>query len=309
MLDKNKILRPWTKFIFSRIFIFYLAVLGLVFLLSTPQKMILHGKVVTLSRLMPSYDPLWAAVEEGHKLTKEERDTFVDYFRRVQRDIPQDFSLGTDGFLGFCFYEAGDLKKAEEYYLKALTFGVPFTAYYHNLGVIYLDKGQYQKAMESFQKAVKIDTKSNVDFLYHSRVSFPIVSKYPDPQDLSSRWTSFQRETKKLYVLSVYLYGVGQSKEIGDVELDQTMPDRDFLYYQLARKAFDKHYYPEAAILLEKCLAINKSHFGAMKMMAETLQKIGKLDVADKFLQSAEILKRDLPLEKMVREEIRLRLF
>lgn len=57
---------------------------------------------------------------------------------------------------GLAFKNTGDLKKAEELFLRALQIDPNYLPSLNNLGVLYLEKGLYEKANEYFLKALEL---------------------------------------------------------------------------------------------------------------------------------------------------------
>ena len=59
--------------------------------------------------------------------------------------------------LGSIFKELGEHQKAKEYFEKAITIDPNFVSAHSNLGILFKKLGEYQKAKECYEKAIKIN--------------------------------------------------------------------------------------------------------------------------------------------------------
>ncbi len=85
--------------------------------------------------------------------------------------------------LGFAYYNAGDLNKAEDADRKVLSNNPDFTKAYNNIGVILAQKKDYQNALEYFMKAAShdstyLDAYTNLAMTYHALGQYQDAIKY-----------------------------------------------------------------------------------------------------------------------------------
>jgi Tfp pilus assembly protein PilF len=79
-------------------------------------------------------------------------DKAKDYFRLVLDFQPQSAVISTN--FGYSYYLTGDLVNAEYYFRQALKDDSNFGRAWSNLGLIYIRKGQYGKALVSFEQTM-----------------------------------------------------------------------------------------------------------------------------------------------------------
>jgi tetratricopeptide (TPR) repeat protein len=94
----------------------------------------------------------YEAAKAKGSLSKGECDQFAKEFEKVFRDHGKQMTVAYFN-AGAVWDECGDVQKAEETYL-AVTKAVPkYDLSYNNLGVIYWNRGQENRALEYFEKA------------------------------------------------------------------------------------------------------------------------------------------------------------
>jgi type IV pilus assembly protein PilF len=93
------------------------------------------------------------------------RDKAEFHYKEAIRLKP-DYSLAYD-YLGFLYFEDGKVDLAIEYYYKALDnllYLNPESTHFH-LGVAYLSKKEYEKAVEHFKKVIEINPEDAAAFV------------------------------------------------------------------------------------------------------------------------------------------------
>ena len=95
----------------------------------------------------------YAAAKAKGSLSKGQCEEFAKAFERVYKDHGKQMTVAYFN-AGAVWDECGDTQKAEETYI-AVTKAVPkYDLSYNNLGVIYWNRGQEDKALDFFKKAV-----------------------------------------------------------------------------------------------------------------------------------------------------------
>jgi cytochrome c-type biogenesis protein CcmH/NrfG len=94
---------------------------------------------------------------------------------KIPEKAQKEFDRGVDAF------SAGDNKKAEESFNKAIEDYPKYANAYSNLGVLYIKLGRQAKAKEAFTKAVTVDTKFVPGYVNLARVSFA-AHNYPETE-------------------------------------------------------------------------------------------------------------------------------
>ena len=95
---------------------------------------------------------------------------------KIPEKAQKEFDKGVDAFA------AGDNKKAEEGFNKAIEEYPNYANAYSNLGVLYIKLGQQAKAKEAFNKAVAVDSKFVPGYVNLARLSFAAHS-YPETEN------------------------------------------------------------------------------------------------------------------------------
>ncbi len=86
-------------------------------------------------------------------------------YREAAREVQRARALGYKGKdigevlsrLAFYYFEQGDLKQAEEFYLQAVQVDPLEAAYYNNLGTVYDRQGRERKALKVWKTAIELD--------------------------------------------------------------------------------------------------------------------------------------------------------
>jgi tetratricopeptide (TPR) repeat protein len=95
---------------------------------------------------------------------------------KIPEKAQKEFDKGVDAFT------AGDNKKAEESFNKAIEEYPKYANAYSNLGVLYIKLGDQAKAKEAFNKAVTVDSKFAPGYVNLARLSFAAHS-YPETEN------------------------------------------------------------------------------------------------------------------------------
>ncbi len=95
---------------------------------------------------------------------------------KIPEKAQKEFDKGMDAFA------AGDNRKAEESFNKAIEEYPNYANAYSNLGVLYIKLGQQAKAKEAFNKAVTVDSKFVPGYVNLARLSFAAHS-YPETEN------------------------------------------------------------------------------------------------------------------------------
>jgi len=133
----------------------------------------------------------------GFALLEQGRPEAMDYFRAASRIWPADYV--SRGELAASFQDQGELRRAIQEYETALQDGPDPESrarYYCNLGVIFRELGDSERAKESFRNALETDT-DEVQAMIHQL----------------SGWAARQPAAPNYWRLGLLLDGVNQSAE------------------------------------------------------------------------------------------------
>lgn len=141
-----------------------------------------RAKLRVLNRVAPFMDRLAEFIEQGEALSDEKLKKYFDYYKIVDAYIP-----GRDdvkAMLGFCYYHLGEHKKAISAYRESIGLNPYFFWSHYNLGVLYFQDEDYEKAQEEFQAALEIKQAVTVKILYASKLYQDILGEMKNPQDV-----------------------------------------------------------------------------------------------------------------------------
>ncbi len=164
-----------------------------------------RAKLVTLNQLMPSFDYLFAYIQNPSGEFEKGRlrgfNGYINYYEKVAAYMPH--YAEAHGLLGFLYYQEGDTEKAKGSYLKAITLDQEFFWYPYSLGLILFKEGQYAEALALLNKAVKLNPELTIKKILSSKIYLDIlrsgnINQFPWEQRLQEAY----RQAYLLMVLS-----------------------------------------------------------------------------------------------------------
>jgi len=170
------------RFLLSRAAFFYL-VLGLLsFALVDYKRIAFTYKIRVLNTIMPhSLRFMVDTVERGGprietssprggQAPSGEMTRAIGFYARVADFFPEQADAW--GMLGFCFYHTGQTAKSYAAYQKALELNSEVFWYHYNLGVLNYNFGEFAKARQHFQNALKLAPLPTLQFIDGSKVIY-----------------------------------------------------------------------------------------------------------------------------------------
>jgi tetratricopeptide (TPR) repeat protein len=120
------------------------------------------------SRWIDSYLPNIGELGPALLRNPHEARRFLMYYAIIDRQYPS--TPGVNELQGYCAYYSGDIPRATAYFERALRAeGASFAAKY-DLGVIYYQKAEYDKAAGYFQDALSLPEEKVLEYVMSSRV-------------------------------------------------------------------------------------------------------------------------------------------
>lgn len=145
------------------------------FLLFFLQQEYHTAKLRKLNNFAPSsYDYLLGLMEGQRKLHPARLEEYEHYYKMLMAYLPG--RAEAYGMLGFCSYYLGKVQKAIFYYRKAVQLYPRFFWFHYNLGVLYLQNGEYDKALESLKAAQTTQARDTLNLIFSSKVYRPILT-------------------------------------------------------------------------------------------------------------------------------------
>ena len=204
-----------------------------------------------------------------------------------------------NNLIGATLYHLGRLKEAERFHLKAIKFarsvGTKLDAL-NNLGILYYQKGIFEKAIRCFKKCLKIavkqgDLKRIISYYNNVGVIFRTIGKREEALIYLEKAYKIAYETDDPEVAIAALINIGNLHiEIGDFEQASDNLSRAFVnmrkidYYQLLPEYFTsmgkllycRGFYKKALIHYQKAVRIAKNQSSEIKIL-DTLYLLAKL--------------------------------
>ena len=227
--------------------------------------------------------------------------------------------------LGWTYNESGDLKKAKDYYQKAISADAAYANAYNGLGSVYLDSNERDKAIEQYQLALKYEPHHsyalrNLGLVYRQSGDFDkAINYYKEAAAADEKYTG-----KAHYSIGeIYLDELGNyDKAIDEFLLSLNYnPDDKFTLYNLGRayrkkeeldKAIEfynesievdpkyadaynglgtvysaKRDFNKAKEFYEKSIDLEADNKYALYNLADSYKNLGELDKAIDFYQKA----------------------
>ena len=194
--------------------------------------------------------------------------------QKIIEDTDEVFMLYKN--LGNIYVRQKNYDLAESYYMKALSMEPDSDTIYVNLGTLEVQKTNYEKALEYLRKAVKLNSKND-----RAWVGLAIIHREYGDMELS--WGNLMtamdiNPANEIAIKLVIDWGIKQgfySEVCAKVESYLEHRDQDievsFLYAQILTQL---KRYPQALVELERVLAHDPNHMGAMDLQTDLKKTI-----------------------------------
>lgn len=139
------------------------------------------SKIRRMTEIIEEYpDRRDAYMERGFLYDNMKRydEAINDYLIALKLSGEKNASCFND--IAVAYSKKGDEQKALKYYSKAIKIDANDSVYYTNRGVSYAELGEYQKALEDYEKAIQIDSKNKDAFKNRSTTYWYLMKKEKD---------------------------------------------------------------------------------------------------------------------------------
>jgi len=270
-----------------------------------------HVKAVTLSRFMPgSFIDLIEFAKNPKRIQEFKLEEYVQYYEKVVDFLPM--ARGeTYEILGFCYYYLGQYRQSLTAYIKAERINPEFFWPHYNLGVIYFQRGYYEKSIMSFEKALATKLSDNFDVINSSKVFNPILmSSYQFTSETMLRLKTAYRDSHVLLVLSYYnLHNFAEMFQCARTAIASNLNDDGSFYYYAGLAAYKMGLYKESAYFLQEYTAKNSDFANAFYYLGLSLRALGNEDLSVKALGRAKLLRLTEGSEILMAGDVRLQMF
>ncbi len=203
-----KIMLKSLKWILSRAIVFYLIVYSFSNVIVDYEKIRFGLKIKILNSVMPqSFSYLIESVEAQKEKDALIIEQYVKFYVKVVEFFPE--RADALGMLGFCYYHLGQVKKAISAYTQATSLEPDLFWFPYNLGLIYAQNGQYQKAKDYFHKALNADLKKTLGYITASKVIYRglLLHVRQGEQELNRRLNEGYRNALNFFIFCAYQTG------------------------------------------------------------------------------------------------------
>ncbi len=187
-----------------------------------------------------------------------------------------------------------DWKDPEKFYQKSINAGFKDKKIYYNLAVVYLNKGEYQKALEIFKLAENLYKEKKLVYLGIGK-SFYNLKKYNEALDYFLKILKDEPyEPQALFFVAKIYYETGMKKLPEIIEILNICIEKNPAYipaYALTgRILFENGRYQESIKYLEKTVFMNPDDDMASVFLGISYFNTGNTHMAEKYLKRAYFL-------------------
>lgn len=225
----------------------------------------------------------------------ESLDKFRFYYQNVYDLMPD--RIDALGLVGYCQYYLGDSEKAVAAYEKAIEINPHFFWFYYNLGTIYFQQKEYDKAIAALGKALTMEPENVMRVISISpRIYMPIIKGSNPSLDEAQILNQMRKGYRNAYLMVVlsslekedYESMLKASLKAIDGKLDGA---GDFYFY--AGLAFYKMKKPEEAMFfLKRCLEKNPKYAQAIKYLGILSVESGTNELGLKLIAQSNMLEK-----------------
>jgi tetratricopeptide (TPR) repeat protein len=243
-------------------------------------------------------------IEGGRDFAPGQLESYIAYYEKMTDVLPG--KADAHGLLGFCYAQAGFPDEAIMAYERAIAINPHFFWFHYNLGCVYYQQAQYEKAMASFKTAVEKSFEAAVMFIRLSkRIYHPLLvhrSQYTEGF-LKQR---FDRHTQKSYALIVKAaYHLKQYDDVISIAhyantREDAPKQKELYYFYMGKAAFQKKAYRQAVFFLQNVIELNARNAGAFHWLGRAARQLGNAEAALKYTAMSRYLQeqdKDVPVQ------------
>jgi len=270
-----------------------------------------HSIAQILTRLTPQIDYFEDFVKPHEHFDADKLNLCINYHKRTAHFIPLEKSEAYQ-MTGYCYALLGDPSNAEKYYQMStkVQSGQNYFWPCYNLGILAFRDGDYNKAVDQFQKALVLEEDVNHWLWRHSKVFNDV--RVSDPKISDDHFIeNFKESRKQAYILlmesKVRLKSYAQLFKVVSLGLKDNLGEDDIFYYYGGVGDYYLGNYKEALMFLHLALRGNPNNSDAIIFIGKCVEGMGRQDLAQEFYDQAEIIKqRDGPfIEKRLNPPVR----
>ena len=275
----------------NRSWVLYAALVLFIWMSPTHVQLVANAKAESLSRLTPPMDYFAEFVNKKEGFDRKKTEDCIYYHRRVIDIIPTQRAEAYT-MLGFCYERAGENAKAIDAYLRSLKFNPSYFWSDYNIGALYYNQKNYEKARFYLERAtaqdpVRASLIPLMSKVYRDVMAGPAAKGFDIGESLAQ---GYQRAFILLvlcsqqlrdypFMLATALHASGRGRG----------GDQVFFYYA-AVAAYEMGSFDKAVALLQKFLGVSPNSTEGMHYLALSLRAMGQEEAAKGVLAKADRL-------------------
>lgn len=254
---------------------------------------------------MPAMAELIMYSQKDFSIEPYKLDDYIYYFQRVLEVFPNHADVY--GMLGYCYYYRGEIEKAVVSYQKAIKLNPHNFLFPYNLGAIFYGQENFTEAKNMFRVTLSINPARTFQSLKSSRIYQSIIlSADIKGQDVGASVGITNDRANKLIILCYYhLKDFSELISHAVSSIAENRSDKEFYYYFAGVSFYEFGNYKEAVNAFRECLKVKTNYYDASEYLAEAFRQMNKHDAAEKFSKDAKFYKsKTMPGDDLLRDFI-----
>jgi len=288
----NKMTFLLTYFL-KRVVILYVILYAGINVLVDVREEIKGAGIRTLNRIRPGKIDYLVDHYNG---SKEFDPLISEHYKHYYKNVSLYYLDRADvqGLLGYLYYQTGEEEKAIESYNKAIKINRHFFYFHYNLGLIHYRSGRYEEALENFKSATAKQPQLAALFISSSkRVYLPIAIErgFNTQGKIINHIKQGFHDAHIMQVLSAHHIRDYNEMITAAVGAQQTNLDKNGeFYYYAGLASFYLKEYTYAMYFLQTAVKKDPQNGEVFELLAMAMSKLGKEEVARQALSKSIIL-------------------
>ncbi len=260
-----------------------------------------------------SFEYLVKTYDSGKQFDKYKLRKYIYYYNKASEYMPS--PADAFGMLGFCYFEAGQIRKAVAAYKQSVRINPKFFWSRYNLGVIFFKEGRLRAASKWLKSALDIAPPVTLNFIGSSqRIYKPVLSARGmwSGQGLLRSLRDGQKDCFSL--LCIVYYQLGDFKameEAAHAAVKLNVGGKEFFHYCIGLAAYRLGEYKKAIAYFKDAVKNYPDDFSSYYYLGKSFKSLGMDELAAEPLMYAQMLKK-LPKRDVLDEvlgSIRIAMF
>lgn len=250
--------------------------------------------------LMPSEPVIQFALAEVYFTMSDFKNAIKYYEMLTEEGFDEMAGTLLSGRLGDAYLMIGNYKESAEYLTEALTFKDDPEVFYQ-LGFVYFNQEEYEKAIESFEKAKVLDPSLSAVYLLQSE-AHEQLNQIDEALNVLEEAISVNEMNTELYLAAAELAAKAKKNELADEYYQEAVrlePDNDQVVIKYADYLAYMEDYEEVVGLFDRSVPTIQQDPDAIRLLANATNMIEEYDQArDYYDQAYAYFEQDLDFLK-----------